>query len=898
MFQQQFLRVNEPVSRPALTVADATRYVKQTQQALLNNSSQLVSNNKNSNNNINLNRVTTKKSNAFQSSSQENVSNTSNGNRLLNGRNRYHPLSSTSKPITNSGRTVPQTTTLAPVTVTNSKESSAERGVNRFVSRFGSSREQTIIRTKPLVTEQQPKRINVTHNGSANRDGGSSLEVSNRTHQLQLLQKARQKLRGSSAEAVTQPPPPPPTQAFVATKHLPEPAPVTEIEPADEVEEEGEEEEGEDVFYEDIESDTQKQNRDDVITTTKSNEENKPVILTSNFFLPGKPIPNLQNHDIENQRPNELSNDGGSEKQLKDADENVTAEKAFVVNEAKKAVQLEREKVEKPTTKPLNASPKVSTEDPNIEYEYEYEDYVDESTTVLNNSTVDPKNSESNDKQIKESKNKEETEENTTALVTEDIVETPSDEMAKTSSEQIETPQNVATAETPSTTEMKENAVDSTESYVVVASVQTSRSISGARFLTFPQVEQEEKKQALGDLEKDPKDDDDDDNTDKDDPTANDSDETDAEIIDDLLDIQNETITMPQSEETTESSKKSHHKLSSISEKLAHLHELNEPRAEITTKSLPVLIRKFTPRTTTASPRKQTTSSKKLFHQSDDELASLLPPGFKYRANDLNKSPTTTTTTTTTTENIPTSTKPQFPLNKIKFQEISIESLLPKDYKPPNIDDTVESLTSTPDISKISPKIEFDESLAALLPKDYKLSDASASLSTTIAPLRISTITEDVNKFLPPGYKLSKYSTTTKRTVLKTTMDDIGKFLPPGYKLPKTTTKNPTTSEELDSKDIENSGDLLNKIKFSADISSLLPPGFAANNSVEESSSEQKPLQTSTESSSNYKIVFPKRLSNLGGGGRPGMRKTTPRPGHIEGPQHPGITIRKGLPQR
>ena len=40
-----------------------------------------------------------------------------------------------------------------------------------------------------------------------------------------------------------------------------------------------------------------------------------------------------------------------------------------------------------------------------------------------------------------------------------------------------------------------------TESWVVVASVQTSRSVSGARFLPFPQVEQEEKKQPLAELE-------------------------------------------------------------------------------------------------------------------------------------------------------------------------------------------------------------------------------------------------------------------------------------------------------------------------------------------------------------------------------------------------------------
>lgn len=839
---------------------------------------------------------------------------------MNNNRNRLHPLS-TPKSVTSTGRLMLQTTTLAPVTTvgSSSRETSAERGLvdqrhNRlFASRFGTSREQ-ISKSKPLLTtEHQPKRINVTHNGSANRDGGGSQEISNRTHQLQLLQQARQRFRGSSAEANTRSP-------FVAvrepilTKH--EPAPVVEVEPADDEEE---------LVYEDY---IDEQNNDETITTPKSNEENKPVILTSNFFLPGKPLPNLNNNnqDIENQQPNELSNDEQPNKQLMDLIENIDEETVPDIPESIESEKIEEnnkeitsEKTENTTSKPSIVPPRASTEEYDEEYGEEIFEYDDEATTVLNNSTIGAKKPESvqneapkqSEKEIIETTMDEKGEENTTILPIKQSSEKPSDEANKSSSEQIETPKNAETVQTPSTTELKENAVDSTESYVVVASVQTSRSISGARFLTFAsQVEQDEKKQALSDLEKDAKLAE----NYEDEPASSENDSSETDKVDDLLNFGNQTVVTSKSEETysqetSDSSKKQQHKLSTISEKLAHLHELNESRLELTTKSVPVMIRKFMPRTTTASPRKQTTAApKKVFLQADDELATLLPPGFKYRAQDSTKA---IATTTESAQKMSSTTKKSSIFDKIKFQEISFESLLPKDYKPPaeitevkNVEtdpiatSTTTSTTTTktmkaPKLANLLSKISFEDNIAAFLPKNYTPPTEEVS-STTKAPLQISTKTEDISKFLPPGYKLPKESPTTKRTVLKTTMDDVSKFLPPGYKVAKTT----TTTEEPTSKQTESNSNETDKIKFNGDISRLLPPGFNLNNGSVERIQQSEPKST-TESSSNYKPVFPKKLGIGLAGNRPGIRMTTRKPLHNEGPPGlPAPTIRMGGPIR
>lgn len=746
---------------------------------------------------------------------------------------------------------------------------------------------------------------------------------------MQLIQQQRQKIRESAEVLKIQSP----NQAIA-----PKAPQKTQFENRPSVEaDDGDEEE--DLFYEDDEEiDDEKP---EIKTTLKPKEENKPVILTSNFFLPGKPIPNLRQNDFESQEPNDLSSDiGETSDRDKDNAEDVIdplpeeETERIIVEKTTKKVILEPPK---PSPPRIQQNIKPVTEEP-IEYEYvdEYE-YFDEPTTEAKATISKPTENTKyipaiDDEEITTIFESNEPQQSTDETFEQETTVKPEIRAVKTvtSTERIETSVEPVETSSSSTTEMAENAVDSTEGYVVVASVQTSRSISGARYLTYPQVEQEEKRQTLSEAIKDAK-------RHKDEDYHNESVSDDSQKDDDLVKHEKEkTITAKEVESTEEPSMETQdqlkndsdaisssevpktrvHKLSSISEKLAHLHELNEPKPEITTKAVPVVIRKFSPRTTTKTPRKLTTAPKKPVLDIDPELASLLPPGYKVRASSLSESTTASTTTSTTAPKTQTDTSDEnessIAINKkIQFKEISfgsLESLLPKGYKPPseNKPKTENSTTSSNVASDILSKIKFDENIDALLPKDYKPSTTQA---TTKAPFRLSTVTEDISKFLPPGFALKPggsnsvtTTTTTKRPLPKTTMDDISKFLPPGYRLPKstTTTEMPEAANDSGSSSFES---VLNKVSFKNDISALLPPGFKANAASDESASQEKSESNEkpspsngTSSNTNFKLIFPKGI-----GKRPGVRLTTSKPSHFEshgGPTPPGITIRKGLPTR
>lgn len=765
-----------------------------------------------------------------------------------------------------------------------------------------------------------------------------------------MLQQARQKIRESSGETVKTPA----IQQGIASK-----APhKTIIENQPSIETTDDEEDEEEFFYDD-DDDEQIDGKDEeeIKTTSKPKEENKPVILTSNFFLPGKPIPKLeQHHEFENHEPNDLSSDiSETNGRQKDNAEDVIDS---VPDDAEEEEEEETERIVEKTTKKFvspppppsppvttakattittkttsTTTPKPATLDPSIEYEY-YDEYVDEPTTTETKTILKPVIEQEEQttihvpQQDEDEEELEKEEEQSTVHSEADepeVTENTVEKTIKSSNEQIEISVEPIETTSVSSTEPIQSTSASTEGYVVVASVQTSRSISGARFLTFPQVEQEEKRQSLSDTQKDVK------KLHKDEDYSSENvsdDSSDANKADDLVKSTEDksTTVITKAADSTETSQESvvvqstknesetrsdvvksrTHKLSSISEKLAHLHELNEPKPEITTKSVPVVIRKFTPRTTKPPTRKFTITSKKPNFDTDDELASLLPPGFKYRAQ------STTPKTETTTEKIDI-------LKKIQFKEIALEDLLPKDYKAPpptspsppseSKNETDENYPKKNEQSDLLSKIKFDDNIAAFLPKDFKL---PSTPSTTKAPFRLSTVTEDISKFLPPGFKLPKESdvtttTTTNRPQYKTTMDDISKFLPPGYKLPKSTTTT-TTTEKPETTASENAGNsdeqhsLLNKLSFNTDISSLLPPGFKANSSNDDSAakaektddkSSSTPSSSSTSGSPGFKLVFPKGI-----GKRPGVRLTTPRPSYAEGPTPPGITIRKGLPTR
>lgn len=167
--QQPIVHQNNAGRPPPLSVYDATKFVKQSWQRQNNESSAT------SNINSNSIRNSVRKSNESVTSQE----NSNENNRFPNTRNRFHPLS-TSKPIS---AATPQITT--PPTTTTTESSAADQRQNRIPisSRFGTSREQnTSVRInkflrQPIYTSREnpptSKRINVTHNGSANGPSAS-----------------------------------------------------------------------------------------------------------------------------------------------------------------------------------------------------------------------------------------------------------------------------------------------------------------------------------------------------------------------------------------------------------------------------------------------------------------------------------------------------------------------------------------------------------------------------------------------------------------------------------------------------------------------------------------------------------------------------------------------------
>lgn len=161
---------------------------------------QLNDSTSNRNSNSNSIRNSVRKSNE-SATSQEN---SNENNRFPITRNRFQPLSTTKQPTIS--RTTTQSTTPlsasinthAAVNDSNQPTITLDQQHNRIPisTRFGTSREQNAsvrinkFLRQPLYTshentEQSVKRINITHNGSANRDGAStSQEVHTFIHNL------------------------------------------------------------------------------------------------------------------------------------------------------------------------------------------------------------------------------------------------------------------------------------------------------------------------------------------------------------------------------------------------------------------------------------------------------------------------------------------------------------------------------------------------------------------------------------------------------------------------------------------------------------------------------------------------------------------------------------------
>lgn len=673
------------------------------------------------------------------------------------------------------------------------------------------------------------------------------------------------------------------------------------------------------------------------------------VILTSNFFLPGK----SNNADDDTDEQQVSRTDGTSD----DDEEEVTTEKKIVTSTT--------------TT--------TTTEAPIIEYEYEYEDYEDETSTVASETSPLPVTSSTTSQPIETKptvskavieKTNNSSVGNASAPVTSNktgdnprkeivsVVTTKSVVNGTTSNSDAADftkgpidNTKTATAE-PDTGDLGEDgAGNTTESWVVVASVQTSRSISGARFLPFPQVEQEEKKQILSDLDKEGEE-----------GEEFEEEDNDADLKEDVKYVTTvkpeETTVSTTSVENTTHVATVHFTTDLNGSILKKIHEkLLHDNVEVTTKGVPVFIRKFSPKTTTTrapysstTQRIETKQRLSLENVPQDDLSGLLPPGFKFRPTGSYKNRKITTTTEKPVESdslesdnrARNETDSRAYKNKVAAQDVAVAGFLPKDFKL-NLTDKSKGQENTNDngssnVSDILSKLKFDDNLEKLLPNDYPK-------STTKAPLSLSTVTDNINKFLPPGFKLRKEEPKKPEIV----QDDVSKFLPPGFKIPKdveimitstTTTKKPRLSTFTVADDVSkflppdfhapaddkttipkvvlnddiskflppgfklnateeaakdtDANDILNKIKFKSDIAALLPPGFKS--SEEEPASTTAATPANGDSNSSFKVVFPKGINIKRPGS--GNRATTARTPFVEGPPPPQITIRKGLPSR
>ncbi|XP_036333033.1 mucin-17 isoform X1 [Rhagoletis pomonella] len=480
-----------------------------------------------------------------------------------------------------------------------------------------------------------------------------------------------------------------------------------------------------------------------------------------------------------------------------------------------------------------------------------------------------------------------------------------------------------------------ESMSNTTESYVVIASIQTSRSINGARFLPFPAIEQEETKQTLSELERKI-------HSQKTTSKKNGKDVDTDEPMDSGEEVMSHTVEKSSTNAAASSTESIIDKLDRVQSELSSgllsgkypiITEMDVSTKATTTTSgsrFVPNIRKFQPKTTAASKVKV-----HHFDESEmDELAGLLPVGFKPRSSYKNRKIATTTTSTTIAPEVTEAEvkKParnstigrSFKNNAVVAQDVAVAGLLPKGYKPPA---TTEATTKA-DIKDLFSKIKFDDNLDKLLPKDYKEKAATT-------PKPAVTLVDDISKFLPPGYKLSSTATPMRKPVAAVS-HDISKLLPPGYKPPA---KSDDESDKLAGAIIPIKADDISKFlppgfklndtikkdtlpaPETIDISQLLPKGFKPTvatektvqktevktveeamttltvSSTTESSTGDDPL-ASTTAASGFKVVFPKGVHKRLGA----TRLTTPRTvGEVqnnESGNSPAVVIKKGPPTR
>lgn len=287
---------------------------------------------------------------------------------------------------------------------------------------------------------------------------------------------------------------------------------------------------------------------------------------------------------------------------------------------------------------------------------------------------------------------------------------------------------------TPKTDDLVKNETinQSTESYVVVASIQTSRSINGARFLPFPAIEQEEKKQTLSELEK--KIHEQRNKKDKDEETT-----SAAPVVSSTTPT---TTTRLEDEKPTRNYNISRSFKSGAPEQEFTKGKdiLNKIKAvESFENLLPKNYQEVT-----------STTEKSLFggliFKEDEIDPALLPPGFKPTTEATTTTTTTTTETTTKEISTPKATLPT--TIKRLFKEDQIDpSLLPRGFK-------IKPSTA----EKLSPLFKEDEIDPALLPTGFKPTEETTTSTTTTTKKSAGLLFKEDEidlSLLPPGFKLS-----------------------------------------------------------------------------------------------------------------------------------------------
>lgn len=492
-----------------------------------------------------------------------------------------------------------------------------------------------------------------------------------------------------------------------------------------------------------------------------------------------------------------------------------------------------------------------------------------------------------------------------------------------------------------------------TEDYYVIASVQTSRSVSGAHFLPFDNVEQEEKKKSKTELKTVLK------NADGKYTTL----VPDAENV--SSEIDDEYATSAASDEVTRSpptTVKYHFNPQPSTESI--IDKLDKIQSEL---SLGVLSGEFPVLKDTSSKKVKIASSSTTSTTTtespaaDDEDETTAKPFIRKFSpkSTIPTTPRTTTTqkviikssalptvtaepSTTTSSGISSTTEKQRNDKKIIFEsndDDDLAGLLPPGFKPrdsyknkklhtttttslPLVKDEVKSKNSSTAGRSYKPG-SSSQSLPTSGFKGFKNKGKTAKTSedneTENVPKKLfnklfesSDDAVDLSKFLTPDFK-SENKSEDKLTVIPLAEEgdeEVGKLLPRDYRPQSTASEKPkikfvedddiskflpadfkpeSAEKDEGTKDVLSS--ILDKIKFSAP-KDLLPSDF------KESVSET-PIYIPTtdapkkpQASNNGKIVFPSRFGN-----KP-ARLTTAKPHVASGPPPPDPGIRRGPPTR